>query len=109
MFPAAPVGLENVHVPVPSTHVPAETPPQLGRVISAAGGVDPAPAITHEICTDVAWPPLADATTARPATVTIERPRHSRRSMRSSLSGCTDVLLSWRRADRYTGNETMTR
>ena len=38
MFPAAPDGLKNVHVPAPRSHVPAGTPPQLGRTMSAAGG-----------------------------------------------------------------------
>src|ERR1044072_5694022 len=54
MLPAAPVGAKNVHVPVPFTHIPAGTPPQLGSTTSAEGGFDaPCPTMTQEIWTDV--------------------------------------------------------
>ena len=48
-FPAAPVGSENVSVPVPRTHVPAGTPAQLDRTTSAGGGTAPSPAIAQLI------------------------------------------------------------
>jgi hypothetical protein len=85
-FPAPPVALKNVHVPVPRSHVPAETPPQFVRTTSAAGAVAPAPTIAQEIGIVVAGPALADPTAARQAVVTIDRVSHSRRSIPLLLS-----------------------
>src|SRR6266705_580481 len=40
-LPPLPVGLKNVHLPVPITHIPLGTPPQLGSIESAGGGDRP--------------------------------------------------------------------
>ena len=59
MFPALAIGLSSVHVPVPGIQVPAATPPQSGRTMSAAGAVAPPPTIAPEIEIDVQGPALA--------------------------------------------------
>src|SRR6266705_6959031 len=79
-LPPLPVGLKNVHLPVPITHIPLGTPPQLGSIESAGGGVAPGPAIDHVIANVSAGPALADEMQASPTRAT-DRARQSRRSM----------------------------